>query len=74
MAEAMRDFETLRQPEASPSAEAAARHRLASILQEAAERRDKLALHLAMADEFIHVLDQRLSSPHRDKIPGRINH
>jgi MerR family copper efflux transcriptional regulator len=61
MTATMRDFETIRLPAATPVEKAAAHQRLAGILQEAAERRERLALHLAMADEFIDLLGHELS-------------
>ena len=63
MAVAMRDIETLTDPQAPPSASGRARSRLTDLLSEAAERRDRLRTQLVMAEEFITVLEQRLPSP-----------
>lgn len=60
MSSAMRDIETLQQP-GTPEATTQAQERLARLLGEAAERREKLARHLEMADEFIDLLSGRLS-------------
>jgi DNA-binding transcriptional MerR regulator len=60
MSAAMRDIETLHEP--GPREDTAqAQARLAQLLSEATERREKLARHLEMADEFIHVLGERLA-------------
>ncbi|MGZ5418564.1 MAG: helix-turn-helix domain-containing protein [Nocardioides sp.] len=59
MSAAMRDIETLHDPDAVGTAEA--RERLAAILNEANERREKLVRQLAMADEFIDLLGGQLS-------------
>jgi MerR family transcriptional regulator, copper efflux regulator len=61
MGAALRDIETLQQP-GSHGDTAQARERLVRLLGEAKERREKLARHLDMADEFIDLLSgQRLS-------------
>jgi DNA-binding transcriptional MerR regulator len=60
MSAAMRDIETVQQAQRESVAVATARERLTWILRDAAERREKLVRHLAMADEFIDLLDQRL--------------
>lgn len=60
MSAAMRDIETLRSPD-SADLHAGARDRLAGILADAAERRQKLELQVSMADEFITELNQQLS-------------
>lgn len=61
MSAAMRDIETLQQPDTNEDT-AQARGRLARLLGEATERREKLARHLDMADEFIDLLgSQRLA-------------
>lgn len=60
MSAAMRDIEALRPQD--PSADSGqAQDRLAGLLAEATERREKLALHLDMADEFVELLRQRLA-------------
>lgn len=61
MSAAMRDIETLERTAAVPAEKAAAQQRLAGILEEAGERRERLVRHVAMADEFIGVLSQRLA-------------
>jgi MerR family copper efflux transcriptional regulator len=60
MSEAMRDIETLRDPGAV-ARHRDARARLAQLLAEASERREKLDRQLAMADEFIELLGHQLS-------------
>jgi DNA-binding transcriptional MerR regulator len=60
MSAAMRDIETLRDP-AAVKRHPEARGRLAELLAEAAERRERLERQLAMADEFIELLGQQLS-------------
>lgn len=52
MSRAMRDIETLRDPNAI-AGHSAARKRLDELLVDAAERRDRLRTHLAMAEEFL---------------------
>lgn len=61
MGAAMRDIEALRDPGTAPGPRSSARHRLAGILEEAAERREKLVRQLAMADEFIGLLGGELA-------------
>lgn len=63
MSDAMRDIEVLRDPGAGEDLRAEARRRLAMLLAEAEERREKLETQLAMADEFISQLgrETRLS-------------
>lgn len=61
MAEAMRDIETLREPTSDSAAAQAAHGRLSEILHEAAERRAKLVRQVAMADEFIAILNSQLA-------------
>lgn len=61
MSAAMRDIETLRDPEMPAASTAEAREHLVGVLHEAAERREKLVRQLAMADEFIEVISQRLT-------------
>jgi len=61
MSAAMRDIATVQQAEGDAVLVAAARERLTWILRDAAERRERLVRHLAMADEFINLLDQRLA-------------
>ena len=58
MSAAMRDIETLQQPSAHEEA-TQAQDRLAQLLAEARERREKLARHLGMADEFIDLLSSQ---------------
>ena len=60
MSAAMRDIETLQQP-GTHEATTQAQERLARLLGEAAERREKLARHLEMADGFIDPLSGRHS-------------
>ena len=60
MSAAMRDIETLHLA-ASDTEIAEARVRLEQVLREANERREELGRQLAMADEFIDLLDQQLS-------------
>ncbi len=59
MSAAMRDLELLRDHEAGDR-HAEARARLAAILADAAERRERLVSQLAMADEFISQLGREL--------------
>lgn len=59
MSAAMRDIELLRDRDAGERY-AGARERLATILADAAERREKLERQLAMADEFISQLGREL--------------
>ena len=61
MSAVMRDLEILHQPGTDPDQSADARKHLTRILNEAAERRAKLVRQLAMADEFIDLLSDRLS-------------
>jgi DNA-binding transcriptional MerR regulator len=61
MSAAMRDIEALRDPQVPAARTAEARERLAGVLHEAAERREKLVRQLAMADEFIDLLSQQLT-------------
>ncbi|GAA1476534.1 MerR family transcriptional regulator [Nocardioides aestuarii] len=58
MARAIRDIETVLDdgPDTGP-----ARERLAEVLADAATRREKLERQLAMADEFLEVLGERLA-------------
>jgi DNA-binding transcriptional MerR regulator len=60
MSAAMRDIETLSARTSHPEEATAARRRLADTQDQAAERREKLVIQLAMADEFIAILRQRL--------------
>jgi MerR family copper efflux transcriptional regulator len=60
MSTAMRDIEALRD-HAAADRRAAARERLAGLLADAAERREKLERQLAMADEFITQLGRELT-------------
>ncbi|HLN77354.1 MAG TPA: hypothetical protein VK204_09945, partial [Nocardioidaceae bacterium] len=60
MSAAMRDIETLHQPDSDREL-AEAQERLAQVLHEAKERRAELERQLAMADEFINLLGQQLS-------------
>lgn len=62
MKAAMRDIEALADPSADPEARSAARARLRAVLEEAGDRRDRLATQLSMADEFIDNLAGRLGS------------
>lgn len=61
MSAAMRDIEELDDREPGDHDQDAARARLATILQEATERRAELQRQLAMADEFIDLLSQRIT-------------
>jgi len=61
MSAAMRDLETLHQPAGDGAAAATAHERLTQILRDAHERRATLVRQLAMADEFIELLNQQLS-------------
>ena len=56
----MTDIETLADPDAGEDAESAARLRLAAAQHDASERRQKLVVQLAMADEFIDLVSARL--------------
>lgn len=60
MAVALRDIETLTDPEAPETDVDSARGRLHQLLRDAVERRADLQVRLAMADEFIAGLEQRL--------------
>lgn len=60
MSAAMRDIESLQHPGTSDDL-AQAHERLAALLREAAGRRQKLVSQLGMADEFIHLLGERLA-------------
>jgi MerR family copper efflux transcriptional regulator len=59
MAAVMRDLETL--DAAAPETASAARRRLADVLRDATGRRGRLARQLAMADEFIGLLNDHCS-------------
>lgn len=59
MSAAMGDIETLQQ-EGTHDAATQAQDRLARLLSEATERRERLAHHLDMADEFIDLLGSQL--------------
>ena len=61
MSAAMRDIETLQDPTADATGNAAARQRLTGILQDATGRRERLVRQLAMADEFIELLGREVS-------------
>lgn len=61
MSAAMRDLETLLPPAGDDVAAAFARERLVDVLRDALERRERLVRQLAMADEFVELLDQQLS-------------
>lgn len=56
----MTDIETLADPAATPTDKHTARERLGATQQDASERREKLVRQLAMADEFIDLIDARL--------------
>lgn len=58
MSAALRDIETLQQP-GTPEDATQAQDRLTQLLAEATERREKLARHLDMADEFIALLSRQ---------------
>jgi DNA-binding transcriptional MerR regulator len=60
MRAALTDFETVRGTGAAQDDVAAARARLVGVRAEAAERRTALAMQLAMADEFLGLLDGQL--------------
>jgi DNA-binding transcriptional MerR regulator len=60
MGAVMRDLEIL-DADTPKSAVTAARGRLTEVLREATGRRERLARHLDMADEFIGLLDQQCS-------------
>ncbi len=60
MGVAMRDLETLADPDAVASARDEAGERLTAVLEDAAQRRAKLQRQLAMADEFIDNLAARV--------------
>lgn len=60
MMQVMRHLETLRAAPADPSDQSDARAHLAATLDDAHARRDTLRRQLAMADEFIGLLDQQL--------------
>jgi len=61
MSAAMRNIEALQDPETPGPQDAEARRRLAEVLEEAIERREKLARQLDMAAEFIHLLGDQLA-------------
>ena len=63
MSAAMRDIESLLDPEAGSEAGCAARSRLDQVLEEASDRRVRLARQLAMADEFLGLLRRQLGHP-----------
>ena len=63
MSAAMRDIESLLDPEAGADAQGGARSRLDQVLEEAADRRVRLARQLAMADEFLGLLRRQLGHP-----------
>ena len=60
MAAALRDIETVADPDAAERDVADARERLTRLLADAVERRADLRAKMAMADEFIAGLQQRL--------------
>lgn len=60
MSAAMRDIETLQQPDTGDDS-AQAQERLTGLLGEATGRREKLVRQLGMADEFISLLGERLA-------------
>ena len=55
----MADIEVLDDPLAPPGDLEAARARLAAVAEDAVERRERLVRQLAMADEFLGLLDAR---------------
>ena len=57
MKSVMSDIETLRDPDPAPADTEAARARLGDVRRDAGERREKLVRQLAMADEFIDLLE-----------------
>jgi DNA-binding transcriptional MerR regulator len=59
MKDVMSDLEVLEDPAADEHARSAARQRLDDVRRDAAERRERLARQLGMADEFITLLDGR---------------
>lgn len=61
MKAAMADIEILAGPAHDTAAKNAARERLHATQQEATERRRKLVQQLAMADEFIDLISERLA-------------
>jgi len=61
MSATMRDIESLHQPGHDSGKRAQATERLVDVLREANERREGLKRQLAMADEFIELLSQRLT-------------
>jgi MerR family copper efflux transcriptional regulator len=60
MSAAMRDIETLLDSAVKGNEATAARKRLLDVADQAAERREQLVTQLAMADEFIGILRERL--------------
>jgi DNA-binding transcriptional MerR regulator len=56
----MSDVETLAHPNLTDDETSAARLRLAATQQDASRRREKLVAQLAMADEFIELVNARL--------------
>jgi DNA-binding transcriptional MerR regulator len=56
----MADIEVLADPSADPSAQGTARRRLDATRRDAADRRERLVRQMAMADEFIDLVDARL--------------
>ena len=63
MSDAVRDIETLLDPDAGTDAERSARSRLDQLLDDASGRRARLAQQLGMADEFMRLLTRRLDLP-----------
>jgi DNA-binding transcriptional MerR regulator len=61
MSAAMRDIEILQHSTTTHDQRTAAHQRLADILDDAADRREKLVRQLAMADEFIDLLGRNLT-------------
>ncbi len=55
----MADIELIDEPAAPAEARAAARERLGAVGEDAAERRERLVRQLAMADEFLGLLEAR---------------
>ena len=61
MGAAMRDLEVLQEPDSGSGKRAESSRRLRAILEDAAGRRGRLERQLAMADEFLELLGERVA-------------
>jgi DNA-binding transcriptional MerR regulator len=57
----MTDIDAVRHPSAAEVDRSAARSRLGRVRQEAGERREKLVRQVAMADEFLEIINRELA-------------